>query len=91
MALKSFTNRRFYAYSYNTIRTYLCRSYSSVPPDNEVLPEKSELSGEEDKKGGFAKAFEKYTQVDQEATEVPIAPPKTFASLLRNSKLMQVI
>lgn len=91
MALTSFANRRFSTYSYATIRAYLCRSYSSVPPDNESLPEKSELSGEEVKKGGFAQAFEKYTQVEEESTEVPITPPKTFASLLRNSKLMQVI
>lgn len=91
MALRSFTNRRFSAYSYDTIRTFLCRSYSSVPSDNEVLPETSGLSGEEVKKGGFARAFEKYTQVEQEDTEVPVGPPKTFASLLRNSKLMQVI
>lgn len=39
--------------------------------------------------GGFAKAFARYTKEEEEEEKVP-AKPRTFASLLRHSKMMQI-
>lgn len=47
----------------------------------------SSLAQEAAKSGGFAKAFEKQSQITDTQE---IEQPKTFASLLRHSKLMDV-
>lgn len=49
--------------------------------------EKSNEISEEVKTGGFAKAFEKYTSPQ---TEKIVEDNQTFASLLRNSKMIDV-
>lgn len=49
----------------------------------------SNTSAESDKKlGGFAQAFEKYTNIKE--PEAPTQEVKTFASLLRSSKFIDV-
>lgn len=60
---------------------------SKVPSD---VPNAVQLESAtpEAKLGGFAKAFEKHS-APQTDTGV-VEPPKTFASLLRNSKFMDV-
>lgn len=59
---------------------------SKVPSD--ASADQLESATPEAKLGGFAKAFEKHS-APQTDTGV-VEPPKTFASLLRNSKFMDV-
>jgi len=79
-----------WCFSYNLFqKTSSCRGCSSIT-DKDVLSKDNKAPEVKSVElGGFAKAFAKYTQVDQQPEEI-IQPPKTFVSLLRNSKLMQV-
>ncbi|XP_058833346.1 small ribosomal subunit protein bS1m [Topomyia yanbarensis] len=65
------------------------RFYSSADT-SEPSKEQSQVSSEhvDSRLGGFARAFEKYTLpvAESDSTE----PPKTFASLLRNSKFIDL-
>jgi hypothetical protein len=67
------------------------RSFSSTDGDIELLDKVSTNTEKKDekKRSGFARAFERYT-----APEIKTQTPEkeeTFASLLRNSKLIDVI
>ena len=69
-------------------RLSLLRNQTALQTQGRLLCSKAVDSVEADNtKGGFARAFEKYT-----APQVETAPAdnQTFASLLRNSKLVDV-
>ncbi|KAK7076733.1 37S ribosomal protein S28, mitochondrial [Halocaridina rubra] len=79
---------------------YSSRSFfvnTSVKVESKNDPKENVIENVEDKSlespqlGGFAKAFLKYTSADDDAVpDKAPEPPKTFVSLLRNSKLMQL-
>lgn len=62
------------------------RSFSSTDGD-EVS---TDTEKDEKKRSGFARAFERYTSTPEIKTQTP-EKEETFASLLRNSKLIDVI
>lgn len=62
-----------------------CTSTTHYDNTKSDMPDGSNKS----ESGGFAKAFARYTQVPMEKDTQP-TKPKTFLSLLRNSKLMQL-
>lgn len=63
--------------------------YVKFSTEGVVSTDGQESSAEANKKvGGFAKAYQKHS--DSLNPEQPNEPPKTFASLLRNSKLVDV-
>ncbi|XP_012266735.2 28S ribosomal protein S28, mitochondrial [Athalia rosae] len=61
-------------------------SSSEIPTSNLTTEECEPSNVQQPKRSGFAKAFEKYTAPIVEAPEVP----KTFASLLRHSKFIDL-
>lgn len=66
------------------------RSFSSTNGDIELLDKVSTNTEKDEKKrGGFARAFERYTTPEIK-TQTP-EKEETFASLLRNSKFIDVI
>jgi hypothetical protein len=68
------------------------RSFSSTDGDTELLDKVSRNTEKKDekKRSGFARAFERYTSPPDIKTQTP-EKEETFASLLRNSKLIAVI
>ncbi|XP_045597256.2 small ribosomal subunit protein bS1m-like [Procambarus clarkii] len=67
--------------------------YCSSVPTGESGQSTSDISKDNVKieSGGFAKAFAKYTQDTRPSEdERDVQPPKSFVTLLRNSKLMQL-
>ncbi|XP_068214588.1 small ribosomal subunit protein bS1m [Palaemon carinicauda] len=73
----------------------LLRSCSTIAETVQTSSDKVEVSDakkepDTSKLGGFAQAFLKYTQDSTATPTTPSEPPKTFASLLRGSKLMQI-
>uniref|UniRef100_A0A1Q3FBR2 Putative mitochondrial ribosomal protein mrps35 n=1 Tax=Culex tarsalis TaxID=7177 RepID=A0A1Q3FBR2_CULTA len=61
---------------------------SKVTPPSDASNGDPQESTPEAKLGGFAKAFEKHSAPQTESVDAE--PPKTFASLLRNSKFMDL-
>lgn len=67
------------------------RSFSSTDGEIEMLDKVStDTEKDEKKRSGFARAFERYTSTPEIKTKTP-EKEETFASLLRNSKLIDVI
>ncbi|XP_046737266.1 28S ribosomal protein S28, mitochondrial [Diprion similis] len=59
---------------------------SDKPPTETPVSEATDSDGEKPKLSGFAHAFEKYTAPEPEV----VATPKSFATLLRHSKLIDL-
>lgn len=70
-----------------TIRRY-CTTVASPGTSSGVSENPAETQNE--KLGGFAKAFERYTKESPGEDSEADSAPKAFVSLLRNCKLMQV-
>jgi hypothetical protein len=69
----------------------LKRSFSTTDGDLELLNKITTTEKKDEKKrGGFAQAFERYTSPPEIKTQTP-EKEETFASLLRNSKFIDVI
>ncbi|XP_047481088.1 28S ribosomal protein S28, mitochondrial-like [Penaeus chinensis] len=74
--------RRFF-----TLRRY-CTTVATPGTSSGVSETAAETQN--DKLGGFAKAFERYTKESPGEDSEADSAPKTFVSLLRNCKLMQL-
>lgn len=73
-------------------RFFTLRNYCTTVATPGTPTGMSEVPGEtkNDKLGGFAKAFERYTKESLGEDTGADSAPKTFVSLLRNCKFMQV-